>query len=1270
MKFRMVVTLLGVTTLLLLASAALAQVPEPLARGLQQVPPTPEAEGSLREREIGSFLPASDGLQRVAETAVEPPAPPPLEGRRVVERPDTPIPGSERTRPDRAFALPEEPAPPLEPSELGRFPLSEQPFLLAVIPPPAARLWGGEMSILQASSAITVVETYDYVWGYHENTDDTLLLRLYDGATLKGFGVARTDGMGYFYGEFFDQGSEVEIDPGDTVKVGNGVTTDTIEIVQITGTADPLNDEVTGTITGTSLSLPVSVTVAIPWAGINQTVSTDGMGNFTVDFSAAYDMDATDNPRVGYEDSGGNWVETALSPVGFFAVYQTFDEVDGYAAPGATVTITRTPQMGPQESDTTTASTNDGSYWVGFPAIEPNDLIEVDIGSLVTSTTVVTLTATATPWANDIISGTAPANSDVAVGVWQISPVGRWLWHKKTVTSGGSGDYAVDFSGILNLDRMSSLLVIFPDISGNETIILYHPPLAAVNETYNDVWGNATPGALVTATLKDSGGGTKETESTTSDSAAGYYEIGFDADVQTGDSVDVIGGGISATIEVTTLTALADTAGDTVSGLSPANSDLIVSGWRYDYISGPEFYDFVTSTGTGTYAADLSGRYDLYNSYEGEVYYSQPDEHKLSVNYRAPSIHVNQFHDGVWGYVDTADIPVTVTLRSAENTLKGTTTVTSAETDGYLEAWFDGSVDIVPGDKAEVETVTWTDVVTVTALSLDYDVDTDTVSGTGPPNTMMRIQVWGSYGEMLVPSDGNGDFIADLSGQLDILGREQFRLGCENEDHNENYLWSYAPYLRVNQTYNYMEGQAIPNATVNLTVTRGSTTFTGQTAADGNGWFYIDGWSNFSPQLDVQPDDFVEMGSDGVYRTLTVVAMSGTPDISADTIFGNVSGAADGDPVRVEIWAEGADRVETSTDSSGDYDTDLGGWDLLAGHELAVWYITEDGDECGIVVSYLRIVAELSEDWIDGLTKPEATVNITVTGSGIKGTAETSSDGSGYYWADVYTHTTLVDIASGDTIDVAADGRQASLDPVLTFQVDPDANTISGEAPPDTEVVIDLWGYGWFYVQSDEYGNYSFDSDDEGIDLQAGMQGRVRYWTDEGHEVRARWGVPFLRVNQTDDYMEGIALPHATVNVTVTRGTEIYDGSTTADWGGWFWIGGWDLSPQVVDIQVGDVVEMSSNGIYRSLTIVAMTGVPNIGGESISGNVSEASDGDPVRIEMDGFDSVEASTDSFGDYSADLDDWDPQTGDVMYVWYITNDGDECGITVAYLHIRA
>lgn len=1260
MKLRVLVTFLGVTTLLLLASAILAQEPEALGRELQQVP-LPEPEGRLREPETETLLSDRQGWQLLGERPAAPSAPPLLEGSRVVEPPEPPAPGSDWPPSDLSFTLLQEASPAFQPLELDVFLFSQEPFFAAATPRSVPLLSGGEMGILGATSAITVVETYDYVWGFHEHTDDTLLLRLYDGTTLKGFGVARTDGMGYFHGQFFDQGSPVGIDPGDTVKVGNGVTTDTIEIVHITGAADPLNHVVAGAITGTGLSLPASVTLSFPWAGIRDTVSTDGSGDFTADFSATYDMCTTDAAEASYEDDGGNWVSAWLPPLGFFCAAETSDEVGGFAAPGATLTITRTPQTGPPASETTTASTADGRYVVGFSEVAPDDVIKVDDGTSVISTTVVSLTATATPWANDIISGTAPSSSDVGVAVYQVSPSGYLKWYRQTVSSDGSGDFAADFSTILDLDRLSKVSVIYPDASGNETIVQYRPPLAAINETYNNIWGISAPGSQITATLKDSLGAIKDTQSTTGDQAFGGYQMEFQDDVQTGDSVEVTGSGISTTVAVTTLTALADTYADTISGLSPASSELIVSAWRQGHIPAPRFDELVTSTGASTYSDDLSGRYDLYNGYQGHVYYSQPDEHKTFVHFHAPSVNVDQTHDGAYGYVDTANTEVTVTLRSGGGGFEGQVVITSDPNDGSFKAWYDDSVSIDPGDTVQVETSSWTTVVTMTDFSLDFDTETETVWGTGPANTMMSLFImdggWGYLGETAVPTDESGNFTADFSDVVDILGAQWIGLGRDDEDHNFNYVFGRVPYLRVSLTHEWIQGLAAPDATVNITVTRGSNTFTTSTTAGGDGEFFVGGWQFGAEFLDFQSGDLVEMNADGIYRSLHLVAMTGDPDLDADAISGHIAGADEGEPVLVEIWDKEGGSVQATTDASGNYCADLSFRDVLAGHQISVWYITPDGDECGIAVRYLQIRANLSAGSIDGDTKPEATVNITVTGSGEKGFAETTADEDGYYGAKVYTDSTKVFFGFGDTVHASADGRAASLfiEGPLTAQADDATDVISGTAPGNRDLIVDIWEHGQFNTQSDESGHYAFDAWAEaGIDLRTGMGGMVGYLTTDGHQVSVDFWLPFMRVNQSHDWVGGRVLSSATVDVTVTRGLDVFTATTTSQPDGWFQVGG-------VDIQVDDLVEIGCDSVRGSVTVVTMTGELNTMANTLSGNIAGASEA-PVRVEIseeDGW-SVDVTTEEDGDYSADLYPWELKAGDTVAVWYITSDGDELG----------
>jgi hypothetical protein len=392
-------------------------------------------------------------------------------------------------------------------------------------------------------------------------------------------------------------------------------------------------------------------------------------------------------------------------------------------------------------------------------------------------------------------------------------------------------------------------------------------------------------------------------------------------------------------------------------------------------------------------------------------------------------------------------------------------------------------------------------------LTVEVNADTDIISGEAPPNTDLEVEIW-DYDWYETRSDGEGHYSFDAwtEAGIDLQPGMEGRVRYRTEEGHQISARFAVPFLRVSQSEDTVEGIAIPNATVNVTVTRGTETFVASTTAEGDGWFVIDGWE-FSPEVDVQVDDIVEMSSDGVSRTLTVVAMTGVPNIEFDTISGHIDGASEDDPVRIEIWGAGGGSVDTTTDASGNYDTDLGGWDLKAGHELGVWYITGDGDECGITVAYLMIFVNLTADWIDGGTQPTATLNITLTGSGIKGTAMTNSDKDGYFFTNIYTDATVVDIISGDSIQITADGRQASVDAILTVEVNAVADTISGYTVPDTDVMVRIDDGDRFWVQSDGTGYYEFDAGAEGINLESGMGGRVRSATHDGHWVTASFEV-------------------------------------------------------------------------------------------------------------------------------------------------------------------
>ena len=1328
-----------------------------------------------------------------------------------------------------------------------------------VAPPGGIALQG--VRTLAASPAITVCETYNYVWGYSASTNATLSLTLKSGATVKGKGIARTDGVGYFSGHFFNQGAPVGIEGGDTVQVSNGTVTTTIDIPTITGIIDPVTDIVSGTISG--VSLPVSVTIDI-WpapteivqANMVKTVSTDLSGNFSADFSDLVDIGADYVAKVTYTDANGNHVHTHLY-VQAVNVYERFDRVFGYASPEASVGITVRDSGGSTKAiATTTADFEDGSYDVSFDVdIEPDDTVEVTVDGTTRSVVVADLTATM-DLAGDDVLGTAPPTSTVRIYVWHLTDLG-WRFYPKTVTSDEAGNYTADYSGVLDIGRYDYVFVCHPDGEGDETIFFYWPPLACVNVTYNNVWGFATPGANVTATLKDSLGVVKDIQTVTA-GPWGYYEPGFSEDVMTGDIVEVSGGGVSATIPVQNLTADVDLAADTISGLAPASRPMIVHGWR-SY--APGFNRTLTSGADGTYSLDLSGQVDLYNGYEGHIYYSQADDHKVFLHYHTPEFHIDINYAGLWGFVPIPHAPVTICVEDSEGAEKWRGYFT-AEKDGHLGLWRfevdDGVIDLLSGDRVIVE---WgeaaetsgdlasllqagSQTVEIPDLWADeIDVQNDVIRGHGPANSLLNVSAY-YWAWRQVPTDGDGNFVVDFSDLVDIQPGAPIVVGWYDGNWNEPYRWQEAPWpqARVNYTHDWIDGAAAPDATVNITVTRGGQVIgTAATTTRPNGYFGTDVWSD-GEHVDIQPGDRVQVTGGGLDETIDVITIEGEIDPDADTVSGQMFGGvfpaqgrveiwhpegerasmdidvdadgnyladfsgefdielgdqaevwyydpnlnrvgvalftpylqanvnqshdwvngeatpdttvyvtvtrgsevigtgqdhiesgtwfhidpedewgdrtdiragdvvevatsegltatievititADIDPdndivsgqmlggvfpaeVDVEVWSRDGTGRRVQTDGAGNYSADLSPFDLKGGHEVAVWYINPDGHRVGIVRSALRVEVNITYDEIEGATVPEATVTITVTGSGVKGTASTVANEEGQYWTEVYTNGEWVDIVPGDTVIAEAAGRTATVDipDPFTAEIDVDTDTVYGQGPAGAELRVDVYGYGDKWVTVEPDGSWSVWFGDRG-DLQAGDRGEVDYYTDEGHVVQVRFYGPHLwfRANYTGDWVDGSTSPDATVWITATDGLGTLKGtcSTTARSDGWF--GGVDLwlDGQRTDLVPGDVITAtSSDGSIASTTLITIEGAMDVEADTISGQMFGGIFPAKGRLDFwqrasDQWFSWDFPVAGDGSYLIDLSgQLDVQNGDEAQVWYIAPDDNRPGIEV-------
>ncbi|MBC8422460.1 MAG: hypothetical protein H8E01_00355, partial [Chloroflexi bacterium] len=1143
------------------------------------------------------------------------------------------------------------------------------------LPTASGALSSQGMTALSYSPVVTVSVTDDYVWGF-TTPNRNVFLTLRTGVTTKGAGLGWSDDVGYFFGSFYDAGLPVGVEPGDSVDVTvDGVTT-TIEVVNITGAVNPAADTVSGT---GPINNHVSVFI---WPNYSVGTTTGPLGNYSADFSGLVDIQAADWAEVSYQNDNGDWISYDFGAQGPFVVGETYNEVFGYAAPDQEVDIVIADADGsPKASTTITADSNDGFYWYyPDPDIVAGDRVTVTIGGVANATVVADLTVGA-DLDTEIVSGTGPASEQLMAHLYDRVANG-WDLHQQTVTTDAGGAYTANYSIMADIRRYDWVAVFHADAAGNETVIWRHPPLLSVNETYNNVWGYAPPGSEVTLTLR-TGGTVKETVTATADDSNGYLRADFSEDVVPGDDVDA-SGGLVATVHVPNgaLTALANVGTDTVSGTAPASSDLWVRGWYSGRGYYRSFEDYVISAGDETYQDDLSGRYDLYNGYEGHVYYSQVDDHKVFVHYHAPMAHVNTTHDELWGYAPEAGASVSVTVTNGGG-VKATTTVDASNTDGYFEAFYDGGVDIAPGDTVEVSTNPWNDVIGIQDIQITVDPDTAIVSGTGPANETMVVEAWGDgYGYAAVPSDGSGNYVADLSGEVELGDGDRVRVGYFNDDGNEVYGYYFTPYVRANQSHEWVDGQTpYPHADVELLLWDGGEDLkgTGFNHSDDNGWFNTTNVYTTGAQVNIEVGDVLEAriaGESPIF--VEVVPMQGDVNATAETVWGNVAAVPEGSLVRVEMWGGPGGSRATTTDAAGDFAVDFSLDDIRDGYYMGIWYVRPDGNQVGIVRSPLHLGINLINDHFWGETSPGLPVTLTLRADDgtpkaeIFATADAEGRMSDNFGADV---------VSGDTVEAeGADGRFTSVYVEnLSAAGDASDDAVYGVAPPSAHLNVNVSGHG-------EGANRDTWSDDDGwwevyfgdiFDIQVDDQGWVIYMNEDGHQIQASFTVePFIQVHMRNyDWVQGRVAPNAWVDITLRDNLGVVKG-TYDDWSrGDGWFGSWcilDDDGHCVDIAPGDTVEVVYDGSDPIIVpVIEITGIVDSAANTISGQV--LADDLPTDAWTDIWWTREGAgqsftTDEFGNYLVDYNPYDVLPGHWVNIWYTNPDGHQLGAIFSELRL--
>jgi uncharacterized repeat protein (TIGR01451 family) len=832
----------------------------------------------------------------------------------------------------------------------------------------------------QSVSGLVVDLGYDAVWGTVSAGDTVTVERTAGGAA---FGAAEANGVGFFWTSIWNwNGEPVDLVGWDTLVVYvNGTLEASVTPGAISGALDVLNDTVDGTIDGASAGTPVTVTLGV-WANVlahtpQVTTSTDAGGNFTADFGAAgYDLGPHNFARVEYPD-GSVTVQGYAYPEAVFHV-DTLLGVSGYAQPGQPVTATLVRGGTPVDSVTTWANWPHGSYWADLE-IQPDDVVEVDLGGgTVISTTAYELLAYPDP-ALDRVTGTCPPNETVRVFVshWALG-----TYAEVTTVADASGNYTATFNGF-DLQASASVYPAFADDEGDEVLLSTTSAKVVALPWGGSLGGSGdAPNVPYTITLYHA----PDTFTQTGTTALGFNDIGavnFGVEIAPGDVVTLETPTWSGSMTVPDLQFSVDTANDRVTG------DSDIAGWAALRARQWNWYQYPVNGQTGASATVSSpftitlADFDLRDGCSAQLLHYDADDNLTFIGFDLRAFEVSPpWGVGApqWGPFDV----MTATLYESDGaTVKFQTSQDSD--DNWDWYWMDLDGRVEPGDWITVtDRWGWSAGLHVPALTLEVDAGADMVWGQAPK---ALVYVEGGRDEsgfdLFVPSDDyalhTAYFGHDLQWGDGVSTIYQAPNG--NRVRRDFRFPQIAPFYDMEGHSSVMGGGGIPGNTIYVTVTHPvhGVIFAGTTAVGtGMPWFGPNNYRLDMPDGTVVPGNVVTVDfGDGFVDSVEVVALSGYPDVDTDIVTGTVPAEGWFDLSVGDVWGNWNGVENIQADASGVYTVNLSaevGWDILPGDYFGLWFPVERGHV--VIYDFWLPVPELGVwKWnVPGHARPGGTV--------------------------------------------------------------------------------------------------------------------------------------------------------------------------------------------------------------------------------------------------------------------------------------------------------
>ena len=419
----------------------------------------------------------------------------------------------------------------------------------------------------------------------------TISLTIEDGSGVVYVDSQTADSGGTFNFNLWDI---FDLQRGHVVTVSDGTTTKTHTVTNLFIDGVDVTDD---TVIGRA-DAGASVDVWVHGDG-NLTVTADGAGNWTADFSAITDLTfLSDGGSQQFDSDGDSTGVWWASPR--FQVAPVDNWVESWSSwtPGATISLTIEDGSGVVYVDSQTADA-DGRFHFGLGGgfnLQRGHVVTVSDGTTTKTHTVTNLFVDGVDVTGDTVIGRADASTDVDVWVHGDGNL--------TVTTDGSGNWTADFSGWTDLTFLSDGGSQQIDSDGDSTGVRWVSPRFQVAPVDNWVQSMSpwTPGATISLTIED-GSGVVYSDAQTSDSGGHFNFNVWGVDLEPGHVVTVSDGTTTKTHTVTDVDVTSiDTGADQVHGTANPGAQVRVWASLFNEGSGR----LVTADGSGIWTADFS----------------------------------------------------------------------------------------------------------------------------------------------------------------------------------------------------------------------------------------------------------------------------------------------------------------------------------------------------------------------------------------------------------------------------------------------------------------------------------------------------------------------------------------------------------------------------------------------------------------------------------------------------------------------------------------